>query len=93
MDSKAIGVYSNDELSQYYILTDKLNFFIFNKKSLILERRADFKFAISALYIKETVEYLITKNECFKLAIKSDHNVYDYEAFERIFRRKALLMG
>jgi hypothetical protein len=42
---------------------------------------------MNALYIKETVEYLISKNECFKIAAKTDHNVFDYESFERIFRR------
>ncbi|CDW82512.1 wd g-beta repeat-containing protein [Stylonychia lemnae] len=93
MDSKAVGVYSNDELNQYYILTEKLNFYIYNRKSHILERKCDFKYAINSLYIKETVEYLVSKNECFKLATKSDHNVFDYESFERIFRRQSLLMG
>jgi len=87
LESKAIGVYSNEEMNQYYVLTEKLNFFIFNKKSHMLERKCDFKYAMSALYIKETVEYLISKNECFKMAAKTDHNVFDYESFERIFRR------
>lgn len=59
MDSKAVGVYSNDELNQYYILTENLNFYIYNRKSHILERKCDFKYAINSLYIRETVEYLV----------------------------------
>lgn len=92
LDSKAIGVYLNEELSQYYVLTEKLNIFVYNKKSMVLERRADFKFAMNILYIKEAVEYLLTKNDSLKMASNSDHSVFEYETFERIFRRKSLLM-
>jgi hypothetical protein len=67
--------------------------YIYNKKSNVLERKADYKFAINALMIRETVEYLATKNEGFKLASKGDHSVFDFESFERIFRKKSLLMG
>lgn len=80
-------------MNQYYVLTDKLNFFIYNKKSCILERRADFKFALNSLYIRETLEYLLQKNESLRYASKKDQTVFEYESFERIFKRKSLLMG
>lgn len=32
--------------------------FMFNKKSFILERKGDFKFAMDVLFLKETIEYL-----------------------------------
>lgn len=93
IDAKAIGVYSNDELNQYYVLTENLNFFIFNKNSCILERKADYKFAINSLLIKETYEHLLNKNDSLRFAAKGDHNVFEYESFERIFKKKSLLMG
>ena len=67
--------------------------FVFNKKSLLLERRADFKFALSALFIRESVEYLLSKNESLRISANCDHSVFEYESFERVFRRKSLLMG
>ena len=85
LDSKPIGVYSNDDLNQYYVLTDTLNMFTYNKKSLIMERKGDFKFAINTLYLKQTLEYLQSKNDCYKIA-KNDHNVLEFEYFERIFK-------
>lgn len=93
MDSKAIGVYQNDEMNQYYVLTENLSFYIFNKTSYILERKADYKFAINSLLIRETYEHLINKNESLKLAAKGDQNVFEYESFEKIFKKKSLLMG
>lgn len=72
LDTECIGIYTNEILQQYYILTESLNFFIFNKKSNTLERRADFRYALNILMIKETVEYLISKNEGFKIAAKGD---------------------
>eukprot|EP00347_Sterkiella_histriomuscorum_P013779 403363397 len=93
IDSKAIGVYSNEELSQYYVLTEKMmNIFVYNKKSLVLERKSDYKFAMSVLFIREAVEYLLSKNESIRQATSSDHNLFEYESFELLFRRKSLLM-
>jgi hypothetical protein len=52
LDSKPIGIYTNDEQNQYYVITDTLNMFVFNKKSLVMERKGDFKFAVSVLFLK-----------------------------------------
>jgi hypothetical protein len=92
LDSPAIGVYANDELNQYFVLCESLNLFIFNKKSLVLERKADFKFALSALMINEIIEYLQTKNESFKLA-KNGQSPMEFDTFEKIFKKKSLLLG
>ena len=45
------------------------------------------------LMIRETVDYLISKNEGFKLASKGVHNIFDFETFEKIFKKKSLLIG
>ena len=58
----------------------------------MLERKADYKFAMNALLIKEAVEYLLSKNDSIKMATNSDHSVFDYDYFERTFRRKSLQM-
>jgi hypothetical protein len=58
LDSPAIGIYANDELNQFFVICESLNIFIFNRKSLVLERKADFKFALNALMVNETIEYL-----------------------------------
>jgi hypothetical protein len=93
LDSEAIGIYTDDVLGQYFILTNNLNFYIFNKRSNILERRADFRYAMNILMIKETVEYLISKNEGFRIAAKGDQNIFEFEIFEKIFKKKSLLIG
>lgn len=42
--------------------------------------------------IQESVEYLLTKNESFKLA-KNGHSPLEFDSFEKMFKRKSLLMG
>lgn len=98
LDSPAIGVYLNQELSHFYVLTEKLSLYVYSRKSLVLERKADFKFAMDVLFIREAVDFLLIKNESVRLACtsasSSDASVFDYETFERVFRRKSLqLMG
>jgi hypothetical protein len=56
-------------------------------------RRTDFKYALNVLMIKEAVEYLTSKNEGFKLAVKGEQNIFEFETFERIFKKKSLLIG
>lgn len=58
LDKPALGVYSNEEMNQYYVLTESLHMFVYNKKSFVLERKADFKFALNVLMINETMEHL-----------------------------------
>ncbi len=43
--------------------------------------------------IRETIEYLESKNDGFKLMSNCDHNIFEYDSFEKIFRKKSLLMG
>jgi hypothetical protein len=43
IDSKAVGVYEDLDKQQLFVLTDKLNLFIFNSQSQTLERKTDFK--------------------------------------------------
>ena len=98
LDSLAIGVYLSQELSHYYVLTDSLQLFVYSKKSLVLERKADFKYAMSVLLIREAVDFLLIKNESVRLACActstSDSSVFEYETFEKVFRRKSLqIMG
>jgi len=49
MDSETIGAYQDEDLSQVYFLTEKLTFYAFNKHSLALERKSDYKYAINTL--------------------------------------------
>jgi hypothetical protein len=94
LDSQAIGVYSDEEQQQYYVLSDNLNFYVYNKKSLYMERRLDFNFAINVLLIKETYEMLQQKNDGFKMATKENYNIFEYDIFEKVFKKKSsLLMG
>lgn len=94
MDSKAIGVYSDEEQNQLYVLSETLNFYVYNQKSLLLLRKLDFHQAINVLLIRETLELLQAKNDGFKLASKGESNIFEYEIFEKVFRKKSsLLMG
>lgn len=43
--------------------------------------------------IREAVDYLIKKNEGFKLSSNGEQNIFEYETFEKIFKKKSLLMG
>jgi len=42
--------------------------------------------------INETIEHLQAKNESFKLA-KNGQNVLEFDSFEKIFKKKSLLLG
>ena len=59
MDSETIGAYQDEDLSQVYFLTEKLTFYAFNKHSLALERKSDYKYAINTLQIAESVDYIL----------------------------------
>ena len=49
---------------------------------------------MNILMIREKVEQLQAKNDGFKLASKGDINIFEYETFEKVFRKKSsLLMG
>jgi hypothetical protein len=43
--------------------------------------------------IRETVDYLMNKNEGFKISARGDHNIFEFETFEKIFKKKSLLIG
>lgn len=69
-----------------------MSMFIYNKKSLVLERRADFRFASQVLMVQETMDYLSSRNDSFRLAL-SGQNVLEFDSFEKIFKKKSSLMG
>jgi hypothetical protein len=72
LDSEVIGVYQDDELQQIYFLTEKLSFYAYNAKSWTLERKADYKYAINVLQIKETIDYLLHNVDTFRMKSKHD---------------------
>ena len=59
-----------------------------------MERKCDYRHALNVLMVKETVDYLVQKNEGFKVAAKgSEQNIFEFETFEKIFKKKSLLIG
>lgn len=95
LDSEAIGVYVNEELNQYYVLTEKLSIFVYNRNSLALERKSDFHYALNVLSINELLESLRKENECFRFLMGSNgtSSVQEYEFFERVLLKDTLLSG
>ena len=48
---------------------------------------------MSTLQIREIVDFLLTKNDSFKMQSRTDCNIFDYFTFDKVFRNKNLLMG
>jgi len=91
-DSEPIGVYE-DESQQYFLTLTKSDCFLYNKRAKKLTRKCGLDQGAEILRIDETVDYLLHKNESFKLQMKHHFGVLDFQAFERIFKRKNVLMG
>lgn len=92
-DSQAIGVYQQHEMGQIYILTSSMNLFLFNSKSGYLKRKADLNFILTTLLVREYVDFLLNKNDGFKISAKHDQHMFEFDIFESIFKKRKLLMG
>lgn len=62
--------------------------YIFNSKSGYLTRRVnDLRYAIDILYVKDILDYLLTKNEGFKVPTQpGSTSIFDYESFLQFFK-------
>ena len=43
--------------------------------------------------IKERITYLINKNEPYKSGFKSESHIFEYDGFDKFFRKKSCLIG
>jgi hypothetical protein len=58
----------------------------------LLERKVDFNFAMNVLLTRETIELLQNSNDGFKQASRGENSIFEYETFEKVFRKKSSLM-
>ena len=60
---------------------------------MTLNRRSDYRLASQLLMLRETMDFLTAHHEGFRMAAKGDQNIFEFDTFEKIFRKKSLLMG
>jgi len=93
-DSRAIGLYEDEDQQLLYILSSTLNIFVFNKLSQCLVRKGDFQMALSILRIKETAKHLAKTHPGFRIQAFNKQAEYDFSSFSQFFAgRKNALIG
>jgi len=66
---------------------------LFNKRTKILTRKVDFKFAQESLMVSDTLGFVLKKNEALKVLMRNNDKINDFNVFEKVFRKRSVLMG